>query len=98
MAHEKRRSIAVGTRLRNVRLSQNLRLKELAEDVGKPEITLSRMEAGHNVGVDVIYAVLDRLDLYDTIVALLGSKGTKAGSTALGQRNIKRARKLKKKD
>lgn len=61
----------IGSKLKEIRLEQNVKQKELAEKSGLSMFSISQMETGHNTSVQSIIQVLralGRIDLLDAFI------------------------------
>lgn len=61
----------IGGKLKEMRLEQNIKQKELAEKAGLSMFSISQMETGHNTSVQSIIQVLralGRLEMLDTFI------------------------------
>lgn len=61
----------VGARLKELRLQQNRRVRDLAADAGVSPRTIDRLEAGRNIGTENLVRVmraLGRLQAFDALV------------------------------
>ena len=61
----------LGVRLKAVRLSQNLRVKDLAARSGVGARTIDRVEAGHGVGTDTLVRImrgLGRIQAFEAFI------------------------------
>lgn len=61
----------IGGRLKEIRLEQNIKQKELAEKAGLSMFSISQMETGHNTSVQSIIQVLralGRMDMLDAFI------------------------------
>lgn len=61
----------IGCKLKELRLEQNIKQKELAEKSGLSMFSISQIETGHNTSMQSIVQVLralDRLELLDSFV------------------------------
>lgn len=61
----------IGGKLKEIRLEQNIKQKELAEKAGLSMFSISQMETGHNTSVQSIIQVLralGRMDLLDAFI------------------------------
>ena len=64
----------IGTRMREIRLEQNMKQKELAEKSGLSMFSISQMETGHNTSVQSLVQVLKALNRLDMIEPFLKEK------------------------
>ncbi len=64
----------IGDKMRELRLEQNLKQKELAEKSGLSMFSISQMETGHNTSVQSLVQVLKALDRLDMIEPFLKAK------------------------
>ena len=65
----------LGTRLRTLRLQQNLRVRDLAADSGVSPRTIDRLEAGHSIGTKNLVRVmrgLGRLQAFEALIPVPG--------------------------
>ncbi|MBQ0019864.1 MAG: helix-turn-helix transcriptional regulator [Bacteroidales bacterium] len=61
----------VGAKLKEIRLEQNVKQKELSEKAGLSMFSISQMETGHNTSMQSIIQVLralERMDLLDAFI------------------------------
>lgn len=61
----------IGGKLKEIRLEQNVKQKELAEKAGLSMFSISQMETGHNTSVQSIIQVLRALGRMDLLDAFL---------------------------
>ena len=64
----------IGARMREIRLEQNMKQKELAEKSGLSMFSISQMETGHNTSVQSLVQVLKALNRLDMIEPFLKEK------------------------
>jgi len=64
----------IGAKLKELRLDQNMKQKELAEKSGLSMFSISQMETGHNTSVLSLVQVLGALDRMDMIEPFLKEK------------------------
>ena len=64
----------IGARMREIRLEQNMKQKELAEKSGLSMFSISQMETGHNTSVQSLVQVLKALNRLDMIEPFLKDK------------------------
>lgn len=64
----------IGARMREIRLEQNIKQKELAEKSGLSMFSISQMETGHNTSVQSLVQVLKALNRLDMIEPFLKDK------------------------
>lgn len=64
----------IGDKMRELRLEQNMKQKELAEKSGLSMFSISQMETGHNTSVQSLVQVLKALDRLDMIESFLKEK------------------------
>lgn len=72
----------IGARMREIRLEQNLKQKDLAEKSGLSMFSISQMETGHNTSVQSLVQVLRALDRLDMIEPFLREKQVDAEALA----------------
>lgn len=61
----------IGSKLKEIRLEQNIKQKELSEKAGLSMFSISQMETGHNTSMQSIIQVLralGRMDMLDTFI------------------------------
>lgn len=61
----------IGSKLKEIRLEQNIKQKELAEKSGLSMFSISQMETGHNTSMQSIIQVLralGRMDMLDAFI------------------------------
>ena len=61
----------IGSKLKEIRLEQNIRQKELSEKAGLSMFSISQMETGHNTSMQSIIQVLRALGRMDMLDAFL---------------------------
>ena len=61
----------IGSKLKEIRLEQNIRQKELSEKAGLSMFSISQMETGHNTSMQSIIQVLGALGRMDMLDAFL---------------------------
>lgn len=71
----------IGGKLKELRLEQNIKQKELAEKSGLSMFSISQMETGHNTSVQSVVQVLRALGRLDVVAHLLSREGEIATST-----------------
>ena len=64
----------IGAKMREIRLEQNMKQKELAEKSGLSMFSISQMETGHNTSVQSLVQVLKALNRLDMIEPFLEEK------------------------
>ena len=64
----------IGAKMREIRLEQNMKQKELAEKSGLSMFSISQMETGHNTSVQSLVQVLKALNRLDMIGPFLEEK------------------------
>jgi len=64
----------IGDKMRELRLEQNMKQKELAEKSGLSMFSISQMETGHNTSVQSLVQVLRALGRLDMIEPFLKAK------------------------
>lgn len=72
----------IGARMREIRLEQNMKQKELAEKSGLSMFSISQMETGHNTSVQSLVQVLKALNRLDMIEPFLKEKEINAAALA----------------
>lgn len=76
----------IGSKLREIRLEQNVKQKELAEKAGLSMFSISQMETGHNTSVQSVIQVLRALGRMDMLDSFINNDNVEGGSTADRQR------------
>ncbi len=61
----------IGSRMRALRLQQNLRIQDLAADSGVSERTINRLEAGESIGTEKLIRLLRGLGRLQALDAFL---------------------------
>jgi len=64
----------IGSKLKELRLEQNIKQKELAEKSGLSMFSISQMETGHNTSIQSIVQVLRALDKMELLDAFIINK------------------------
>lgn len=76
----------IGSKLKEIRLEQNIKQKELAEKAGLSMFSISQMETGHNTSVQSVIQVLRALGRMDMLDAFLISSKEEENPVAERQR------------
>ena len=76
----------IGGKLKEIRLEQNVKQKELAEKAGLSMFSISQMETGHNTSVQSIIQVLRALGRMDLLDAFILNNKVEENSMADRQR------------
>ena len=72
----------IGAKMREIRLEQNMKQKELAEKSGLSMFSISQMETGHNTSILSMVQVLKALNRLDMIEPFLKEKEIDAAMLA----------------
>jgi transcriptional regulator with XRE-family HTH domain len=72
----------IGVRMKEIRLEQNIKQKELAEKSGLSMFSISQMETGHNTSILSLVQVLKALNRLDMIEPFLKEKEIDAATLA----------------
>lgn len=72
----------IGARLKELRIDQNVKQKELAERSGLSNFSISQMETGHNTSLQSLIQVLRALDRLDMLDPLLREREIDAAALA----------------
>lgn len=65
--------LKIGSKLKELRLEQNIKQKELAEKSGLSTFSISQMETGHNTSMQSLVQVLRALGRMDVLDAFLAT-------------------------
>lgn len=76
----------IGGKLKEIRLEQNIKQKELAEKSGLSMFSISQMETGHNTSVQSVIQVLRALGRMDMLDAFIINNKEEASPAADRQR------------
>ena len=76
----------IGSKLKEIRLEQNIKQKELAEKSGLSMFSISQMETGHNTSVQSIIQVLRALNRMDMLDAFINNNKEEENPMADRQR------------
>lgn len=76
----------IGGKLKEIRLEQNIKQKELAERAGLSMFSISQMETGHNTSMQSIIQVLRALGRMDMLDAFILYNNVEASPLADRQR------------
>lgn len=76
----------IGGKLKEIRLDQNIKQKELAEKSGLSMFSISQMETGHNTSMQSIIQVLRALDRMDMLDAFINNNKVEENPLADRQR------------
>lgn len=72
----------IGARLKELRIGQNVKQKDLAERSGLSNFSISQMETGHNTSLQSLIQVLRALDQLEMLEPLLREREIDAATLA----------------
>lgn len=85
----------IGGKLKELRLEQNIKQKEIAERSGLSLFSISQMETGHNTSIQSIIQVLRALDRMDMLDAFI-KESSENQSTSCDRQRVSRTATISK--